>query len=92
MLQARDGLEAVELLRTQPIACLLVDLMMPRMTGEELLQQIHAAQLEVPTIVMSDDCGFTQTPPGYPLIGCLQKPFSLHELAALLPGRTVAES
>jgi len=90
--QARDGREALALLRTQRIACLLVDLVMPRMTGEEFLRQIHAGQLEVPTIVMSDDCGFTQTPPGYPLIGCLQKPFSLHELAALLPGRTVAES
>ncbi len=91
VLQASGGAEALALLRgqQQPIGCLLVDLVMPWMTGDELLRQLHALHLEVPAIVMNDDIrGLAETLVGYPLIGCLQKPFGLHELQALLSGIT----
>ncbi|HYH09329.1 MAG TPA: response regulator [Thermoanaerobaculia bacterium] len=37
---ARDGAEALELLRQKPYAIAIVDLMMPRVSGYELVQQI----------------------------------------------------
>jgi len=89
VLQASGGAEALTLLRAppRPIGCLLLDLVMPRMTGDELLRQLHALQLEVPVIIMSEDVrGLAETLGGHPVIGCLQKPFGLHELQALLPG------
>lgn len=94
VLRASGGAEALALLRAQlqPVGCLLVDRVMPGMTGDELLRQLHALQLEVPAIVMSDDLrGLGEALVGYPLIGCLQKPFGLHELQALLTGITVID-
>ena len=37
---ARDGAEALEMLRAKPYAIAIVDLMMPRVSGYELVQQI----------------------------------------------------
>jgi CheY-like chemotaxis protein len=52
---AQDGVEALQLLRENIPAVILMDLMMPRMSGFELLSQIRAdARLRtVPIIVMS---------------------------------------
>jgi len=38
---AADGIEALERMREDPPSLVFVDLMMPRMDGEHLIQQMH---------------------------------------------------
>ena len=42
VLEAGDGVEALEMLRQQPADLVVSDLAMPRMTGSELLAQLRA--------------------------------------------------
>lgn len=56
---ARDGAEALQVLSQKPIDCILLDLMMPTMTGIELLQQLkrdpHTA--DIPVVLVSASVG-----------------------------------
>src|ERR1039458_1734289 len=52
---AEDGYEVLSYLRssTSPISALLLDLMMPRKDGMEVLQEVRAFDRELPIIVIS---------------------------------------
>lgn len=80
--QAGDGLEALEQLSRGPLPCLvLLDLMMPRMNGEEFIGAIRGSGCEVPVISMSAS-ERTLAPP---LVSAhLHKPFGLEQLAAVV--------
>lgn len=53
VLQAADGLEAVELVRATPVHAALLDLQMPRCHGLEALSLIHAERAGLPILVYS---------------------------------------
>jgi CheY-like chemotaxis protein len=55
VITARDGAEAVEIFRQHEdrIACVLLDLTMPRLNGWEALQSIRAIRSDVPLILTS---------------------------------------
>jgi len=55
--EASDGQEALERLRSRPVDVILTDINMPRMNGEEFLRRLEEdAQLRtVPTLVISTD-------------------------------------
>ena len=50
---AADGVEALEIVRREPIHLLLVDMHMPRLTGLETLQAVKADRRELPCILVS---------------------------------------
>ncbi|HZI94094.1 MAG TPA: sigma-54 dependent transcriptional regulator, partial [Patescibacteria group bacterium] len=50
---ARDGIEALETLRSDPPDLVLLDLMMPRMGGMEVLQRIREENLDVTALVIT---------------------------------------
>ncbi len=52
---AANGLEAMEILRAQPIDVLFLDLTMPVMEGVEVLQHILLEKIDVAVIVISGD-------------------------------------
>jgi CheY-like chemotaxis protein len=52
-LLAADGKEALDLLRRDVPAVMLLDLEMPRMGGLELLREVRLAGIDVPTIVIT---------------------------------------
>ncbi|MEE9382779.1 MAG: response regulator [Nannocystaceae bacterium] len=57
-LQAKDGIEALEVLENcQPgqIELIVTDMLMPRMTGSELLKELARLGVSVPTIVLTAD-------------------------------------
>jgi CheY-like chemotaxis protein len=60
---AADGLEALERMRKDPPSLVFVDLMMPRMDGEHLIQTMHeeARLARIPVAIMS---GQTTAAPG----------------------------
>ncbi|MBI4264656.1 MAG: response regulator [Acidobacteria bacterium] len=52
---ARSGEEAIELLAVQPVDCILLDLMMPGMSGQETCERIKAAPIvrDIPLIMLT---------------------------------------
>jgi len=84
VITAEDGLDAVETFRklAGQIACVLLDLTMPRMDGREAFQEMHRLHPDVPVILCS---GYAEviTTRGFVeqgLSGFLKKPYDLHEL------------
>ncbi len=80
--EARDGLEALESLASGPRPCLaLVDLMMPRMCGEEFARAVRRMNLELAIVSMSAGSGALAPP----LVERhLAKPFSIELLEDLV--------
>jgi two-component system chemotaxis response regulator CheY len=56
-LEASNGIEALELLRTEWIDAILSDINMPEMDGEEFLRRVSTDELlrEIPFIIISTD-------------------------------------
>jgi DNA-binding response OmpR family regulator len=73
--------EAVRLAGRYPVALLVTDLMMPGMTGIELVDRVRRLQARVPVLLVSGtpDAGtlVIEQPSAF-----LAKPFSLRDLAA----------
>lgn len=83
---AADGVEALDSMRREPPALLVVDMMMPRMDGEELIRAMSkdASLVRIPVAIMSG-----QTPgPASGTVGLarahLIKPFELDELLTVV--------
>lgn len=84
VLVAADGVEGLQTFRdhSEEIDCVLLDLTMPRMNGEELFHAIQAIKPEAQIILMS---GYTEEDATghigvHGLAGFLQKPFTINEL------------
>jgi CheY-like chemotaxis protein len=91
VLEANDGAAAVEVVMRAP-ACVVMDLVMPRMDGLTALQTLRERGYEVPVILMTATGGAESALAAAKLgaRGCLQKPFEPHEVeqavrSALLP-------
>ena len=50
---ASDGAEALEIVQTEEIHLVLLDMHMPRLTGLELLQQLQRQEIVLPCILIS---------------------------------------
>jgi signal transduction histidine kinase/CheY-like chemotaxis protein len=88
VLLARNGQEAIELFRLHraALACVLLDLTMPHMDGQQVFQALREIDPDVPTILMS---GYSEHEvnlrfAGLGLAGFLQKPFSLDKIQGVL--------
>ena len=85
VLTASDGVEAINIFRERhdEIACVLLDLNMPRMGGEDTFEELRRIRRDVPVILLSgyDEQQSTQRFCAEGLAGFLQKPY---EVAGLL--------
>jgi len=50
---ATDGLDAINMLDSGPYLCVFTDIMMPNMTGLELIRKIKAREISLPIIVIT---------------------------------------
>ena len=50
---ARDGVEALQKIDESPFDVVILDIMMPRMNGVELLQSLSALRPDLPVLLMS---------------------------------------
>lgn len=86
---AASGPEAIERVRADPgIGCVLQDLSMPGMSGEETIAQLASIRPRLPILVYSADeeaaVAHRLAPLG--IAGYLQKPFDPDELTSKLRG------
>jgi PAS domain S-box-containing protein len=84
---APDGEAALELLREQvELRCVLLDLTMPRLNGEETYRELRGLRPELPVILMSgyNEQDAVERFTGRGLAGFLQKPFQIDRLRACL--------
>jgi CheY-like chemotaxis protein len=86
-LTARDGPEGLELYRREAhrIGLILLDLTMPRMTGAEVVAELHKINANVPIVLVTgygEDAVRDEEKIG--VSGVLQKPFTPDALRALL--------
>ncbi|MCU0492687.1 MAG: PAS domain S-box protein [Chloroflexaceae bacterium] len=86
VLTAADGQEALEIYDAQraSISLVLLDLTMPRLSGDEALAILHTMRPDLPVVVMSGYRAEEITPrfAAEPHVTFLQKPFSADELQA----------
>ena len=84
VIEARDGLEAVEFFRSRAseIDLVILDLVMPRMTGEAALERMRRIAPAVPAILISgyDESGRIHEIVDAGFGGFLQKPFRRQDL------------
>ncbi|OQW97974.1 MAG: hypothetical protein BWK77_00370 [Verrucomicrobia bacterium A1] len=85
---AASGAEAVEIVRSAPerIACVLLDLTMPQMDGEETLARLRAVRGDLPVVISS---GYSEQEivrrfAGRDLAGFIQKPYVRAQLVSVL--------
>ena len=81
--QAADGLVAMEFLHTKTYDVVLLDMMMPKMNGVEVLAQMERDHLDTPVIVISAASDRYLGTIESPLVTkVLRKPFDLSVLVA----------
>ncbi len=78
----RDGLAALEALEKNTYTVAILDIMMPRRTGVEVVQELRARKDDTPVVLMSSFIGedVYETCRGLGRIAFLPKPFTLAEL------------
>ncbi len=88
VLTASHGREALEIYKQHKndIACVLLDLTMPQMDGEETFMELRRLSPDVRVIMSSgyNEQEVTQRFTGQGLAGFIQKPYQLHEMAEVL--------
>ncbi len=84
VLTAPDGRTGVEMFRADPdaVAAVLLDLTMPRMSGEQTFRELQQIKSDTPIVLMSGytEEEATQRFDGMNLASFIQKPFTLKEL------------
>ncbi len=81
-LMARDGDEALAIVREQAVHLLLTDMHMPRMNGLEIIRQIRRARLLLPCILISAgvDDGLVKEARDADAFSILRKPVRFPEI------------
>ncbi|MCC6698392.1 MAG: response regulator [Candidatus Hydrogenedentes bacterium] len=95
VITAKDGDEGMALIRERvdEIALIILDLTMPKMSGEEVLEQIHRLRPRVPVILSS---GYTKPEwidgfSGIRPVSFLQKPYRASDLISAARGALTAD-
>jgi two-component system response regulator FlrC len=98
VVEACDGIEALELLAVRSVDMAIVDLMMPRMNGIELIDRMKSKYPETGIVVISGYSDIKDLSTSQPNVATiLKKPFELQNLAeavdlALGQGRSATTS
>lgn len=85
---ARNGVEALEYFRKQPVHILLTDIRMPQMDGLKLIEEVHKTWPQTYTVILSgyNDFKYAQQAIKYGVKDYLLKPLNKIELVSTLVG------
>jgi two-component system chemotaxis response regulator CheY len=90
VVEAGDGVEALEALKTQKVGLILSDINMPNMDGLQLLSAIKAdsAIKDVPVIMVTTEGGSSKVMEAVNLgaVGYVRKPFTAEQIKEKLAG------
>jgi two-component system chemotaxis response regulator CheY len=90
ILEAGDGLEAIERLKSNPVNLILSDINMPNMDGIELLKTIRAnpAWSDIPMLMITTECGQQKVLEAVDLgaAGYVRKPFTAEQIKEKIAG------
>jgi DNA-binding response OmpR family regulator len=89
---AFDGKDALAIVLVEPIDAIVLDLMMPVMSGEELIGELRARDLRIPVIVASASRNVEARCAELGVEHCLQKPYRLAKLLEHLHAVTSSRS
>ena len=81
---ASGGQQALRMLESAPPAVILLDLMMPGMSGEELIGELRSRGLETPVVLMSARKNVAEIAEGTHASGYLAKPFDIEDALTLV--------
>lgn len=81
---AEDGLTALEFVRTEPYAAIIVDIMLPKMDGLSLISAMRREKISTPVIILSAKGAVSDRVKGLQTGSddYLTKPFAFSELSA----------
>jgi CheY-like chemotaxis protein len=77
---ARNGAEALAMILKDPPDAIVLDLMMPVMSGEELIVELNQRGITIPVIVASASRNIEARCAELGVQHCLQKPYRLQKL------------
>ncbi len=77
-----DGIGVLYEMNQNPVACLVLDINMPGLTGLEVYEQIQARDHKIPVIFVSGDTG--QLTSKYPKLPVVNKPFRSERLIEVI--------
>lgn len=83
---ARDGEECLELMSKSQPALLVLDQRMPRLTGEEVLEQLQKQGNDVPVVLISAEKDLSRMKRFPSIVRVLTKPFDLDDFITLING------
>lgn len=86
MLQASNGREALRVLSRETVDLVLLDMLMPVLDGEGVLQSLAERDLSVPVVVMSAHRNLKGRGGLLGVSGVLAKPFTLAQLEQCIDG------
>ncbi|MBA3391854.1 MAG: response regulator [Deltaproteobacteria bacterium] len=92
VLTARDGAEALEMILREPFDAIVLDLMMPVMTGEELIAELATRSIRTPVIVASASRDVEARCEELGVQHCLQKPYRISKLLEQLKAVTASKA
>lgn len=90
VISAADGVEALECLARESVSLVISDLVMPRMTGLEFVEQVREKHPVLPIVIVSGSLGAVMSRLGIESIqvpgatASIMKPFKSAELLALV--------
>jgi two-component system OmpR family response regulator len=80
---ARNGEAALATIRADPPDLVLLDLLLPRMSGEQVLAELARLPVRVPIVLLTASRPLSSWQPPLVADGTLEKPFELDELLAV---------
>ncbi|MGA7731401.1 MAG: response regulator [Chloroflexia bacterium] len=81
---ARDGVQAISMLDLVEYNLILLDLHLPRVHGTEVAKLFKELAVSAPIVIMTGHLMGRQFAKDLGLAGCLEKPFGLEELFAVV--------
>jgi CheY-like chemotaxis protein len=81
---ASSGSEALQRAADRCPDLVILDLLMPRMDGWEVLERMRAQRMDAPTVVLTADRRSQHEAETHQVAACLMKPFDVDELLRLV--------